>query len=242
MTFCHLACTPESMSFLEIKVGVSEKVEIFWIASKSGAQGELTAASLIGFNCGLMAEEMVNLDPVDPQVPISREWAAGCKRMKDTVLSWDFTAKLEQDVWSEAGFQVQLNNAYTFASSVTTTSDARGESFVTLTPSLAGRCQKKIAGPSFLAADVFLSHDWLNQLFKGFLDKSRSKSTLTLSITRILQFVHWLIRWYKVTIGGSIGWLALREQVYEPTCPRRFWILVCPFLNHRCLYHASANA
>ena len=132
------------MSFLEIKDGVFEKVEIFGVASKSGAQGELTAASLIGFNCGLMAEEVVNLDPFDPQVPISREWAAACKRMRDTVLSWDFAAKLEQHVCSEAGFQVQLNNAYTFASSVTTTSDARGESFVTLTPDVV---EKKLPGP-----------------------------------------------------------------------------------------------
>ena len=80
-----------------------------------------------------MAEKVVNLDPVDPQVPISREWAAACKMTKDTVLSWNFAPKLEQHVCSEAGFQVQLNNAYTFASSVTTTSDARGESCVTLT-------------------------------------------------------------------------------------------------------------
>ena len=76
--------------------------------------------------------------------PGSREWAAARKRAKDTVLSWDFAALLEEEVCSEAGFQVQLNKAYSFARTTMTTSDAKGESCVTLTPDAV---EKKLPGP-----------------------------------------------------------------------------------------------
>ena len=53
---------------------------------------------------------------------------------------------------------------------------------------------KRNCRAQFVCCWCFLS--WLAQsVLQSFLDKSRYKSTLTLSITRLLQFVHWLIRW-----------------------------------------------
>lgn len=88
------------------------------------------------------------MSPVVPVInvdgPGSREWAAARKRAKDTVLSWDFAALLEKEVCDPAGFQAQLNKAYSFASTTMTTSDAKGESCVTLTPDAV---EKKLPGP-----------------------------------------------------------------------------------------------
>ena len=92
-------------------------------------------------------KEVVPVITVDgPAVdgPGSREWAAARKRAKDTVLTWDFAALLEKEVCNPEGFQTQLNKAYSVASTQMTTSDAKGESCVTLTPDAV---QKKLPGP-----------------------------------------------------------------------------------------------